>query len=179
MTLYDRLNTGVMSRQRVLRWLGGTVLGSMLVPLTVPTTGNTQEQKPEVAAGMSVPEELQYTETHEWVRREGDIATVGITDYAQAELGDVQFVELPKEGETLDAGGSFGTIESVKAVSDLYAPVGGEIVEVNSALEDAPEKVNEDPYGDGWMIRLRVSHEGNLLSSEEYAKMLEALMPNA
>jgi glycine cleavage system H protein len=145
----------------------------MLVPITVPTTGNTQEQKPAVAAGMSVPGELQYTETHEWVRREGDTATVGITDHAQAALGDVQFVELPEEGATFDAGDAFGTIESDKVVSDLIAPIGGEIVEVNSALDDAPEKVNEDPYGDGWMIRL---NEENLLSAEEYAKMLETLM---
>ncbi|HKZ27111.1 MAG TPA: glycine cleavage system protein GcvH [Rubrobacteraceae bacterium] len=122
---------------------------------------------------MSVPGDLQYTRTHEWVRREGDSATVGITDHAQDELGDVVFVELPEEGATFGAGDAFGTIESVKAVSDLYAPVGGEVVEANSALEDAPEKVNEDPYGDGWIIRLRVSGEGDLLSAEEYEKVLE------
>ena len=122
---------------------------------------------------MSVPGDLQYTRTHEWVRREGDSATVGITDHAQDELGDVVFVELPEEGATFGAGDAFGTIESVKAVSDLYAPVGGEVVEVNSTLEDAPEKVNEDPYGDGWIIRLRVSGEGDLLSAEEYEKVLE------
>ena len=122
---------------------------------------------------MSVPGELQYTRTHEWVRREGDSATVGITNHAQDELGDVVFVELPEEGATFGAGDAFGTIESVKAVSDLYAPVGGEVVEVNSALDDVPEKVNEDPYGDGWMIRLRVSGEGDLLSAEEYEKVLE------
>jgi glycine cleavage system H protein len=122
---------------------------------------------------LSVPGELQYTRTHEWVRREGDSATVGITDHAQDELGDVVFVELPEEGATFGAGDAFGTIESVKAVSDLYAPIGGEVVEVNSTLEDAPEKVNEDPYGDGWIIRLRVSGEGDLLSAEEYEKVLE------
>ena len=122
---------------------------------------------------MSVPGDLQYTRTHEWVRREGDSATVGITDHAQDELGDVVFVELPEEGATFGAGDAFGTIESVKAVSDLYAPLGGEVVEVNSALEDAPEKVNEDPYGDGWIVRLRVSGEGDLLSAEEYEKVLE------
>jgi glycine cleavage system H protein len=122
---------------------------------------------------LSVPGDLQYTRTHEWVRREGDSATVGITDHAQDELGDVVFVELPEEGATFGAGDAFGTIESVKAVSDLYAPVGGEVVEVNSALEDAPEKVNEDPYGDGWIMRLRVSSEGDLLSAEEYEKVLE------
>ena len=122
---------------------------------------------------MSVPGDLQYTRTHEWVRREGDTATVGITDHAQDELGDVVFVELPEEGATFGAGDAFGTIESVKAVSDLYAPVGGEVVEVNSALDDVPEKVNEDPYGDGWIVRLRVSGEGDLLSAEEYEKVLE------
>ena len=122
---------------------------------------------------MSVPGDLQYTRTHEWVRREGDTATVGITDQAQDELGDVVFVELPEEGATFGAGDAFGTIESVKAVSDLYAPVGGEVVEVNSALDDVPEKVNEDPYGDGWIVRLRVSGEGDLLSAAEYEKVLE------
>ena len=122
---------------------------------------------------MSVPGDLQYTRTHEWVRREGDTATVGITDHAQDELGDVVFVELPEEGATFGAGDAFGTIESVKAVSDLYAPIGGEVVEVNSALDDLPEKVNEDPYGDGWIVRLRVSGEGDLLSAAEYEKVLE------
>jgi glycine cleavage system H protein len=122
---------------------------------------------------LSVPGDLQYTRTHEWVRREGDSATVGITDHAQDELGDVVFVELPEEGATFGAGDAFGTIESVKAVSDLYAPISGEVVEINSALDDAPEKVNEDPYGDGWIIRLRVSGEGDLLSAEEYEKVLE------
>jgi len=122
---------------------------------------------------LSIPGDLQYTKTHEWVRREGDTGTVGITDHAQDELGDVVFIELPEVGATFGAGDAFGTIESVKAVSDLYAPVGGEVIEVNSALEDAPEKVNEDPYGDGWIIRLRVSDEGDLLSAEEYEKVLE------
>ncbi len=122
---------------------------------------------------MSVPGDLQYTKTHEWVRREGDTATVGITEHAQDELGDVVFIELPEEGASFGAGDAFGTIESVKAVSDLYSPVGGEVVEVNEALNDAPEKVNEDPYGEGWFIRLRVSGEGNLLSAEEYEKVLE------
>jgi glycine cleavage system H protein len=122
---------------------------------------------------LSVPGDLQYTRTHEWVRREGDSATVGITDHAQDELGDVVFVELPEEGATFGAGDAFGIIESVKAVSDLYAPISGEVVEVNSALDDAPEKVNEDPYGGGWIIKLRVSGEGDLLSAEEYEKVLE------
>jgi glycine cleavage system H protein len=122
---------------------------------------------------MSVPEELEYTKTHEWVRREGEEAIVGITDHAQEELGDVVFVELPEQGASFSAGDSFGVIESVKAVSDLYAPVGGEVVEVNESLNDTPEKVNEDPYGEGWMIRLRISGEGELLSADEYERLLE------
>ncbi len=122
---------------------------------------------------MSVPEELQYTRSHEWVRTEGDTATIGITDYAQDELGDIVFVELPEEGATFDAGDSFGTVESVKAVSDIYTPVGGEVVEVNEALNDTPEKINEDPYGDGWIIKLRVSGEGDLLSASDYEQFLE------
>jgi glycine cleavage system H protein len=123
---------------------------------------------------LSVPEELQYTKSHEWVRTEGDTATLGITDYAQDELGDIVFVELPEEGTTFDAGDSFGTVESVKAVSDIYTPVGGEVVEVNEALNDNPEKINEDPYGDGWIVKLSVSDEGtDLLSASDYEKLLE------
>ena len=121
---------------------------------------------------MNIPEDLQYTKSHEWVRIEGDTATIGITDHAQDELGDVVFVELPDEGATFDAGESFGTVESVKAVSDLYAPVGGEVVEVNSALEDAPENINEDPYGEGWIVKLRTTDEADLLSPEEYEKVV-------
>ena len=122
---------------------------------------------------MSIPEELQYTKTHEWVRHEDDVVTIGITEHAQDELGDVVFVELPEIGASFASGDSFGTVESVKAVSDLYAPVGGEVVEVNEALNDAPEKINEDSYGDGWIVRLRVSGEGDLRSAEEYEKLLE------
>ena len=122
---------------------------------------------------MSVPEELQYTRSHEWVRREGETATVGITDHAQDELGDVVFVELPEVGATFGAGEAFGAVERVKAVSDLYAPVGGEVVEVNGALEEAPEKINEDPYGDGWILKLRAGGEGDLLSAQEYEQFLE------
>jgi glycine cleavage system H protein len=123
---------------------------------------------------LSVPEELQYTKSHEWVRTEGDNATIGITDHAQDELGDVVFVELPEVGATFDAGDSFGTVESVKAVSDLYTPVGGEILEVNEVLNDQPEKINEDPYGEGWIVKLRVSDEGSrLLSASDYEKLLE------
>jgi glycine cleavage system H protein len=122
---------------------------------------------------LSVPEELQYTRSHEWVRTEGDTATIGITDHAQDELGDIVFVELPEEGTTFDAGDSFGTVESVKAVSDLYTPVGGEVVEVNEALSDSPEKINEDPYGGGWIIKIQVSAEGDLLSASDYEQFLE------
>jgi glycine cleavage system H protein len=121
---------------------------------------------------LSVPEDLQYTKSHEWVRTEGDTVTIGITDHAQDELGDVVFVELPDEGATFDAGESFGTVESVKAVSDLYTPVGGEVVEVNSALENAPEKINEDPYGEGWIVKLRTSDTADLLSPEEYEEVV-------
>ena len=122
---------------------------------------------------MSVPEELQYTRSHEWVRTEGDTATIGITDHAQDELGDVVFVELPETGATFDAGDSFGTVESVKAVSDLYAPVGGEVVEVNEALSESPEKINEDPYGEGWIVKIQVSGEADLLSASDYEQFLE------
>jgi glycine cleavage system H protein len=122
---------------------------------------------------LSIPEELQYTKTHEWVRHEDDVVTIGITEHAQDELGDVVFVELPEIGASFASGDSFGTVESVKAVSDLYTPVDGEVVEVNEALNDAPEKINEDSYGDGWIVRLRVSGEGDLLSAEEYEKLLE------
>ena len=122
---------------------------------------------------MSIPEELQYTRSHEWVRTEGDTATIGITDHAQDELGDIVFVELPETGATFDAGDSFGTVESVKAVSDLYTPVGGEVVEVNEALNDSPEKINEDPYGEGWIVKIQVSGEADLLSASDYEQILE------
>jgi glycine cleavage system H protein len=122
---------------------------------------------------VSVPEELEYTRSHEWVRTEDDTATIGITDYAQEELGDIVYVELPEQGDTFDAGDSFGSIESVKAVSELYTPVGGEVVEVNEALNNSPEKINEDPYGEGWLVKLRVSEEGDLLSASDYEQLLE------
>ena len=122
---------------------------------------------------MPVPGDLQYTKSHEWVRVEDGVATIGITDHAQDELGDVVFVELPEQGATLEAGDSFGAVESVKAVSDLYAPVGGEVVEVNGALEDSPEKINEDPYVEGWILKLQMSDEGDLLSAPDYEKLLE------
>src|SRR5918912_1031280 len=120
---------------------------------------------------LAVPEDLKYTKSHEWVRTEGDTATIGITDHAQEELGDIVYIELPEQGAAFEAGESFGT---VKAVTDLYTPVGGEVVEVNGALEDSPEKINEDPYGEGWMVKLRISGEGTgLLSPDEYQQVLE------
>jgi glycine cleavage system H protein len=122
---------------------------------------------------LSIPDDLQYTKSHEWVRAEDGTVTIGITDHAQEELGDVVFVELPDVGVTIGAGDSFGTVESVKAVSDLYTPVGGEVVEVNSSLEDVPEKINDDPYGEGWIVKLSTSEEADLLSPEEYEKVVE------
>ena len=119
----------------------------------------------------NVPEDLQYSKDHEWIRVNGDTGTIGITDYAQNSLGDVVYVELPKPGDKFAAHESFGSVESVKAVSEIYTPVGGEIVEVNESLQDEPEKVNTDPYGDGWMIRIRMSNRGevdSLLSAAEY-----------
>ncbi len=106
---------------------------------------------------MNIPADLKYTKEHEWAKLDGDLVTVGITDYAQGELGDVVFVELPSEGDEVGQDETFGTIEAVKAVSDLYSPVSGEVVEVNSLLEDTPETVNKDPYGEGWMIKIRLS----------------------
>jgi glycine cleavage system H protein len=122
---------------------------------------------------LSIPDDLRYTRSHEWVRMEDGTVTIGITEHAQEELGDVVFVELPDVGDTIGAGDSFGSVESVKAVSDLYTPVGGEVVEVNSSLEDAPEKINDDPYGEGWIVKLSTSEEGDLLSPEEYEKVVE------
>lgn len=120
---------------------------------------------------MQIPETLRYTRSDEWVRVEGDIATIGITDYAQSELGDIVFLELPEPGRYLQLDESFGVIESVKAASDLYAPLEGEVVEVNAALQSALETINQDPYGNGWMIKLRMkdpSQAENLMSAEEY-----------
>ncbi|MFY0689645.1 MAG: glycine cleavage system protein GcvH [Cyclobacteriaceae bacterium] len=122
---------------------------------------------------MNLPEELLYTKDHEWVRIEGEIATVGVTDFAQGELGDIVYVEIETEGDTLDAGEVFGTVEAVKTVSDLFMPVSGEVTEWNTALEDAPETVNNDPYGDGWMIKIKVSDKGDeLLTLAEYKELI-------
>src|SRR6185436_14347030 len=117
------------------------------------------------------PAELQYTKTHEWIRIEGDEATVGITDYAQDSLGDVVYVELPEVGASLEAGTSFGAVESVKAASDLYMPVAGEVLSANDALVEKPEMLNSDPYGEGWMIKIRIAPGvGALMSAQAYAK---------
>ncbi len=121
---------------------------------------------------MNIPAELKYVATHEWVRIEGNIATVGITDFAQDQLGDVTFVELPAVGSSIKADQGMGSVESVKAASDLYCPVTGEIVEVNPKLDSNPELVNSDPYGDGWMIKVKLSGaDDKLLSAAEYAKV--------
>jgi len=124
-----------------------------------------------------VPENLRYTKDHEWIRVEGDVATVGITDHAQEELGDIVFVELPKVGAQLEQSASFGSVESVKAVSDIYSPVAGEVTEVNSALADAPEKVNADAYGDGWIMKLRLrdpEQVSALMSAADYTQYVGA-----
>jgi glycine cleavage system H protein len=111
---------------------------------------------------MQVPANLKYTEDHEWIKVDGDVATIGITDYAQGELGDVVFVELPEVGGELTKGDPFGTIEAVKAVSDLFAPANGEVVEINETLADAPETVNKSPYEDGWMLKVKLANAGDL-----------------
>ena len=123
-----------------------------------------------------VPKELKYSKEHEWARVEGDTATIGITDHAQAELGDITFVEVPATGGTLKQDQVFGTIESVKAASDLYAPLSGEILEVNPALEGTPEVINESPYEKGWILKVKVADPAeaeDLLSAEQYGAMLE------
>ncbi|MCF6357154.1 MAG: glycine cleavage system protein GcvH [Draconibacterium sp.] len=126
---------------------------------------------------MNIPADLKYTQDHEWIRVEGDIATVGVTDFAQGELGDVVFVEIETEGEELDKGETFGTVEAVKTVSDLFMPIGGEVAKVNEALLDEPELVNKDPYEKGWMIKIKIADAAELeglISAEEYQKLLEA-----
>ncbi|SMC88106.1 glycine cleavage system protein GcvH [Sporomusa malonica] len=124
---------------------------------------------------MNIPNELKYSKDHEWVKVEGNIATIGITDYAQSQLGDVVFVELPEAGAEVAAGGGLSVVESVKAVSDIYAPVSGTVIESNEALADAPETVNQDPYGEGWIAKIEISSQdelGELLDSEEYEKLV-------
>ena len=126
---------------------------------------------------MNIPSDLKYTREHEWIKILDDgTASIGITDFAQGELGDIVFVELEPEGTEFDKDDTFGTVEAVKTVSDLYAPVDGEIVEINENLEDEPELVNDDPYGEGWMVKIKISDESQLdelLSAEEYQEVID------
>ena len=124
---------------------------------------------------MNIPSELKYTKDHEWISLEGDIATVGITDFAQRELGDIVYVEVETIGETLNADEVFGTVEAVKTVSDLFLPISGEIIEFNESLEDTPEEVNLNPYSNGWMIKMKVSNIDDLstlLNAEQYQELI-------
>ncbi len=126
---------------------------------------------------MNIPSELKYTKDHEWIKVEGDIITVGITDFAQGELGDIVYVEVETVDENLEAEEIFGTVEAVKTVSDLFLPVSGEIIEFNESLEDEPEKVNTDPYGEGWMIKVKMSEASQLdqlLDAEAYKELIGA-----
>lgn len=120
---------------------------------------------------MNVPSELKYTKDHEWLKVEGDVATIGITDFAQSELGDIVYVEIETEGDSLDEGEVFGTVEAVKTVSDLFMPIKGEVIEVNETIESEPEAVNDDPYGKGWLIKVKIEDSSaveNLLSADAY-----------
>ncbi len=126
---------------------------------------------------MNIPDNLKYTKDHEWVKIEGDTATIGITDFAQNELGDIVFVEVDTVGENLDKEETFGTIEAVKTVSDLFMPLGGEVLEFNEDLESAPDIINKDPYGDGWIVKIKIGDEsetGDLLSADEYKELVGA-----
>ena len=126
---------------------------------------------------MNIPSELKYTKDHEWIKVEGDILTIGITDFAQGELGDIVYVEVETVDETLEADEIFGTVEAVKTVSDLFLPVSGEIIEFNETLEDEPEKVNSDPYGEGWMVKIKMSDKSqlnDLLDADAYKAIIGA-----
>jgi glycine cleavage system H protein len=126
---------------------------------------------------MNIPDNLKYTKDHEWIKTDGDEAMIGITEFAQKELGDIVFIEVETEGETLDAGETFGTIEAVKTVSDMFMPVAGEVLEFNAELESNPEIVNKDPYGDGWIIRIRIGDPAEidgLLDADGYKALIEA-----
>ena len=125
---------------------------------------------------MNIPEELKYTEEHEWIRLEGNIATIGITDFAQSELGDIVYIEVDTLDSEINSNDVFGTVEAVKTVSDLFMPVTGKVIEVNSSLEDAPEVVNDDPYGHGWIIKIEVTDPAdveNLMSSDNYRNLID------
>lgn len=125
---------------------------------------------------MNIPDNLKYTKDHEWLSIDGDTATIGITDFAQGELGDIVYVEVETVGETLDKDEVFGTVEAVKTVSDLYLPLSGEILEFNENLEDEPEQVNEDPYGEGWMVKVKISNQdevNELMDAETYKAHIE------
>lgn len=125
---------------------------------------------------MDFPEGLKYSKEHEWVLVEGDVAIIGITEFAQGELGDIVFVELPEVGEKISKDDPFGSLESVKAVSDIFAPISGTVVEINDALPDSPETINEDPYGDGWMIKVQMTDMNelkDLMSPEDYAEFIK------
>ena len=126
---------------------------------------------------MNIPPELKYTKDHEWVKIDGEIATIGITDFAQQELGDIVYIEIESIGETLDAEEVFGTVEAVKTVSDLFMPLSGEVLEFNAALEDTPESVNDDPYKSGWMIKVKIedpSQISDLLDFDAYKQLIKA-----
>lgn len=126
---------------------------------------------------MNIPESLKYTKDHEWVKVDGDIATIGITDFAQGELGDIVYVDVETEGETLDKEETFGSVEAVKTVSDLFMPVSGEVVEFNEALEEAPEKINSNPYDEGWIIKVKISDASeldDLLDAAAYKELVGA-----
>ncbi len=125
---------------------------------------------------MNIPENLKYTKDHEWISIDGDVATVGVTDFAQGELGDIVYVEIETEGEELDKEEVFGTVEAVKTVSDLFMPLSGEVMEINESLEDAPETVNQSPYEDGWMIKIKLSNPSEaeeLLTAAAYKELIE------
>ncbi|SDR71830.1 glycine cleavage system H protein [Gillisia sp. Hel1_33_143] len=124
---------------------------------------------------MNIPQELKYTKDHEWVKIEGNVATIGVTDFAQGELGDIVYVEVETVGDSLEKEEVFGTVEAVKTVSDLFLPLTGEIIEFNESLEDAPEKVNTDPYGDGWMVKMNFTDKSevdSLLSAADYKELI-------
>mgnify|MGYP001261309923 FL=1 len=125
---------------------------------------------------MNIPKDLKYTEDHEWVKIEGEEAVIGITSFAQSELGDIVFVEIDSEGDTIEKSEVFGTVEAVKTVSDLYMPLSGEILSYNSELDNSPEKVNDDPYGDGWMIRIKLTDQSeidSLLNCQQYEELIK------